>query len=199
MLESSLKKTEYLKAFDIYTDNVAEIISYTDLYGSEAVPLISEKNIVGYRQTAMLNGYRKYGPVNENYIRYKLMKPIANLLIRLDKYKQTKNTAYLIDVLNFAMLTYWTYTNIPESIKDVQGIKAWVQRDILEGNTNVDRIEQLTDLFDDQVDLAYLGLLALFAKREIQYPQTSATYSTTDKCVVAGTCIREILEGVYDD
>lgn len=57
-----------------------------------------------HRKKAMINSFYKYGPAKKNYGEYKCMDAIKNLEIRLQKYKETGNTEYLVDVANFAML-----------------------------------------------------------------------------------------------
>ena len=58
------------------------------------------------RKNMMIMSYYKYGPLKDNYDKYKCMKAIDNLKIRLDKYLETGNTEYLADVANFAMLEF---------------------------------------------------------------------------------------------
>lgn len=45
----------------------------------------------------MINSFYKYGPAKKNYGEYKCMDAIKNLEIRLQKYKETGNTEYLVD------------------------------------------------------------------------------------------------------
>lgn len=59
-----------------------------------------------HRKKAMINSFYKYGPAKKNYGEYKCMDAIKNLEIRLQKYKETGNTEYLVDVANFAMLEF---------------------------------------------------------------------------------------------
>lgn len=58
------------------------------------------------RKKAMINSFYKYGPLKDNYKNYKCLDAIENLLIRLNKYRETGNTEYLIDVANFAMIEF---------------------------------------------------------------------------------------------
>jgi DNA/RNA-binding domain of Phe-tRNA-synthetase-like protein len=53
----------------------------------------------------MIVSYHKYGPVKENY-GGKLASAIENLEKRLELYRQTGNTEYLVDVRNFAMIEF---------------------------------------------------------------------------------------------
>lgn len=58
------------------------------------------------RKNMMVMSYYKYGPLKDNYGKYKSMNAIENLKIRLQKYLDTGNTEYLADVANFAMLEF---------------------------------------------------------------------------------------------
>lgn len=58
------------------------------------------------RKKAMLTSFYKYGPVKDNYSRVKCLDAIGNLRKRLDKYLETGNTEFLIDVANFAMIEF---------------------------------------------------------------------------------------------
>jgi hypothetical protein len=57
------------------------------------------------RKNRMATSYFKYGEIKDNY-GDKLINAIENLEIRLEKYKKTGNTEYLLDVANFAMIEY---------------------------------------------------------------------------------------------
>jgi hypothetical protein len=56
-------------------------------------------------QDRMVMSYYKYGPVKVNY-EQKLINNMESLEKRLQKYKDTGNTEYLIDVANFAMIEF---------------------------------------------------------------------------------------------
>ena len=58
------------------------------------------------RKDMMIMSYYKYGPLKDNYSKYKCMNAIENLKIRLQKYLDSGNTEYLCDVANFAMLEF---------------------------------------------------------------------------------------------
>ena len=58
------------------------------------------------RKDMMIMSYYKYGPLKDNYGKYKCMNAIENLKIRLNKYLESGNTEYLADVANFAMLEF---------------------------------------------------------------------------------------------
>ncbi|WP_341877609.1 hypothetical protein [Defluviitalea saccharophila] len=57
------------------------------------------------RKNRMIVSFHKYGPVKSNYGEH-LVSAIDNLEKRLELYKQTGNTEYLLDVANFAMIEY---------------------------------------------------------------------------------------------
>ena len=54
-----------------------------------------------HRKKAMINSFYKYGPAKKNYGEYKCMDAIKNLEIRLQKYKETGNTEYLVRCSKF--------------------------------------------------------------------------------------------------
>lgn len=59
------------------------------------------------RKNAMVTSYDKYGPMAENYRGPdRNVDPIASLKMRLQKYEETGNLDYLIDVANFAMIEF---------------------------------------------------------------------------------------------
>lgn len=58
------------------------------------------------RRNMMIVSYFKYGPMKENYEKFKCMDAIGNLEKRLEKYKETGNTEFLADVANFAMIEF---------------------------------------------------------------------------------------------
>lgn len=58
------------------------------------------------RKNAMEVSYYKYGPVKDNYSKYKCMDCIGNLKKRIQAYEETGNTEFLVDVANFAMIEF---------------------------------------------------------------------------------------------
>lgn len=58
------------------------------------------------RKQAMITSYYKYGPVQKNYHSVKGMDAVANIRKRLEKYIETGNTEFLVDVANFAMIEF---------------------------------------------------------------------------------------------
>ena len=57
------------------------------------------------RKSRMEQSFYKYGLLRENYGN-KLVSAIDNLEKRLQLYKETGNTEYLVDVANFAMIEF---------------------------------------------------------------------------------------------
>jgi len=57
------------------------------------------------RKNRMAMSFYKYGPIKENYGN-KYVKAVASLEKRLQMYKETGNTEYLVDVANFAMIEF---------------------------------------------------------------------------------------------
>lgn len=72
---------------------------------SEAVPISEFSDIfVQGMFDRMAVSYYKYGKVADGYP--ERLDAIKSLLLRLDKYKQTGNTEFLMDVANFAMIEF---------------------------------------------------------------------------------------------
>lgn len=60
------------------------------------------------QKSAMIMSYYKYGPIKKNHGENdnNLMDAVVNLEKRLDMYKKTGNTEFLVDVANFAMIEF---------------------------------------------------------------------------------------------
>lgn len=58
------------------------------------------------RKDMMIMSYYKYGPMKENYDKFKCMDALGNIEKRIQKYKETGNTDFLADVANFAMIEF---------------------------------------------------------------------------------------------
>ena len=58
------------------------------------------------RQNMMVMSYYKYGPMKDNYDKYKCMDALGNIEKRLAKYRETGNTEFLADIANFAMIEF---------------------------------------------------------------------------------------------
>lgn len=58
------------------------------------------------RKDMMVMSYYKYGPMKENYDKFKCMDALGNIEKRIAKYKETGNTEFLTDVANFAMIEF---------------------------------------------------------------------------------------------
>ena len=58
------------------------------------------------RKKMMIMSYYKYGPMKDNYEKYKCMDALGNIQKRIEKYKETGNTEFLADVANFAMIEF---------------------------------------------------------------------------------------------
>ena len=64
------------------------------------------------RKNMMVMSYFKYGPMKDNYDKFKYMDALGNIEKRIAKYKETGNTEFLADVANFAMIEFM-YPSIP--------------------------------------------------------------------------------------
>lgn len=58
------------------------------------------------RKNMMVVSYYKYGPMKDNYEKFKCMDALGNIEKRIQKYKETGNTEFLADVANFAMIEF---------------------------------------------------------------------------------------------
>lgn len=58
------------------------------------------------RKNMMVMSYFKYGPMKDNYGKYKCIDALGNIQKRLAKYVETGNTEFLADVANFAMIEF---------------------------------------------------------------------------------------------
>lgn len=63
------------------------------------------ENFDKLRKNRMLMSFYKYGPVRDNY-KSRNVDAIRSLERRLEAYRMTGNTEYLIDVANFAMIEF---------------------------------------------------------------------------------------------
>ena len=64
------------------------------------------------RKDMMIVSYFKYGPLKDNYDKFKCIDAIGSLEKRLAKYKETGNTEFLADIANFAMIEFM-FPSIP--------------------------------------------------------------------------------------
>ena len=58
------------------------------------------------QKKAMVMSYYKYGKINQNHKQDNLMDAVSNLKKRLERYEETGNTEFLVDVANFAMIEF---------------------------------------------------------------------------------------------
>ena len=58
------------------------------------------------RKNTMVMSYFKYGPMKDDYDKFKCMDALGNIEKRIAKYKETGNTEFLADVANFAMIEF---------------------------------------------------------------------------------------------
>lgn len=58
------------------------------------------------RQKQMIVSYYKYGSLKDNYQKFKCMKALENVQLRIQKYKETGNTEFLADAANFLMIEF---------------------------------------------------------------------------------------------
>lgn len=86
-----------------------DLSAFKDILSHEWSPKFEE-----LRKMAMINSFYRYGPVRDNYEKYKCLDACANIEKRLEAYKETGNTEYLVDVANFAMCEFM-YPSIPNA------------------------------------------------------------------------------------
>lgn len=58
------------------------------------------------RKAAIITSHYKYGPAEDNFGVNGGVDAVKTLEMCLDKFKQTKNTEYLVDVANYAMFRF---------------------------------------------------------------------------------------------
>lgn len=58
------------------------------------------------RKDMMVTSYYKYGPLKENYEKFRCMDALGNIEKRIQRYKETGNTEFLADAANFAMIEF---------------------------------------------------------------------------------------------
>ncbi len=58
------------------------------------------------RKEMMVTSYYKYGPLKENYEKFRCMDALGNIEKRIQRYKETGNTEFLADAANFAMIEF---------------------------------------------------------------------------------------------
>ena len=73
---------------------------------SEILQTEYSENFDNLRKDRMVVSYFKYGPVAENYKKLQTINAIASLEKRLQMYKETGNTEFLVDSANFCMIEF---------------------------------------------------------------------------------------------
>lgn len=58
------------------------------------------------RKKQMIMSFYKYGALKDNYQKFKCMKALENVQLRIQKYKETGNTEFLADAANFLMIEF---------------------------------------------------------------------------------------------
>lgn len=102
-------------------------MSSTDKHFKDILKTEYSKEFDEHRKKAMVNSYYKYGPCKDNYGKYKCLDARGNIRKRLEKYEETGNTEFLVDLANYAMLEFMypsidgahftpTHTGVCESV-----------------------------------------------------------------------------------
>lgn len=189
----AILKTEYLGTFDEackMLDEASEISTERFIRN----PMFLDEEIIVKRQKAMQMSYYKYGPVYSNYIANKYMKPLEDIVIRAEKYEKTHNTEFLIDLINFAMLAYWQRTKSVIKFIELDMWCVMLKDELYSAKSCLQSVKDMLDMYNEDKELAYLVIIALIAKYEVQYPQyEDADYKGTDGNVeIAGFSYNEI-------
>lgn len=58
------------------------------------------------RKKQMIMSFYKYGALKDNYQRFKCMKALKDVQLRIQKYEETGNTEFLADAANFLMIEF---------------------------------------------------------------------------------------------
>lgn len=197
MFKKNLVESEYLAAFDTFCEKVWTLLGLEISVGDNA--LLTFSQIVELRQKAMIDAYKKFGPVYYNYLDAQLLLPLQNSWIRFSEYIETKNVQYLIDTLNFIMLAYWHRENkvadVPsqEELTYIRVTK--IQLD--ERNSELqERYLAYLETYSDTDELCYLAVLAYIVYMEVLNPTIQgAFYNEKDGrvCALAGIYINQFI------
>lgn len=195
-----LRKQEYFAKFDVLCDKIAEKVLFppVPLYKEAMLSLTEMREI---RTQMMLAAYYKYGPVSANYLQNNLMLPLQDAMTRVKKYERTHNVEYLLDAINYLMLTYWQYTS---------DIITFTEENVVEYTTIVRMSVECNSKFSEQVmallnayveseDLCWVAVIAVFIANEVQfsrYDNAFYQYTQDTDCDTAGTYVNE-LENLY--
>ena len=178
--EQNILKTEYLKTFDTCCCQFES----EHMSPEEFMPVefkLSWEDIVTARRQAMLKGYEKYGSVKINYIFNKYLKPLDNMLARVNAYKATHNQRFLCDAFNFAMLAYWQRTTSVANILEPDVFACILRDDITEMVDLQKSITEWVNYYIEGNELGYLVIIALRIKYELQNPSDPMAYYSVEQ------------------
>ena len=100
-------KTEFSTTFEEFLKTaIQHLIDSEKVTGKPFTKIDVANKFIQLMKHAMVTSYYKYGPVVVNHGEENYLDAIANLEKRLDKYKQSGNTEFLVDVANFAMIEF---------------------------------------------------------------------------------------------
>lgn len=138
------------------------------------------------RQNMMVVSYYKYGPLKDNYGKYKCIDALGSMKKRLDKYQETGNTEFLADVANFAMIEFMN-PSVPKAL----GFTSITCDDF----TALGMMRHAIELYKTCGDIGILVTIANMAAEEFISPERAgAYYQPTDNgaCEIDGFSINEI-------
>lgn len=195
-----LRKREYFEKFDTLCDKIADEVSFSAVNENKKV-LMTTAEMREIRIQMMLAAYYKYGSVSANYLQNNLMLPLQDTVTRIKKYEQTHNVEYLLDAINYLMLTYWQYTNDVLTFTDEDVMKYNITvRTAVECNSKLsEQVMTILSAYVETEDLCWVAVLADFIACEVRHPRyENAYYAYTQgtDCVTAGTYVNE-LENLY--
>ena len=165
--------TEYSKKFDD--------LRYQNMSYSEESAWLDR-----VRQNMMVVSYYKYGPLKDNYGKYKCIDALGSLKKRLDKYRETGNTEFLADAMNFAMIEFMN-PSVPKTSENIAVP--------CEDFTFLGMMDCALDLYKKSGNPTILITLANMAAQEFISPEKEgAHYTPTDNgaCEIEGFSINEI-------
>jgi len=138
------------------------------------------------RKNMMVVSYYKYGPLKDNYGKYKCIDALGSAKKRLDKYRETGNTEFLADVANFAMIEFMN-PSVPKTGE--------FMTTPCEEFTTLGMMDCALELYKKSGNPALLISLANLAAQEFISPEKEgAYYQPTDNgaCEIDGFSINEI-------
>ncbi len=142
---------------------------------------------------AMIQSYYKYGRIKQNHGEINCMDAIANLYKRIEKYLSTRNTEFLCDVYNFAMIEYMS----PQPVSGV-GVKyVYNHKNDIPEDSNLQLLCNTISMYEELRKYTYLHQAAALAVKEYLSPSIPDTYykgTDSDQAELIGFGVNQLKE-----